>query len=163
MTRLVSPLVCVVLVSFLALAHEQPRRPPRQLPSPTDIDPKLTEEFRQLEQEFCDAVNLNKNSLTPPCTDLKTQKSWSVLLALSSRYVCPMVLSAVSLAACGGNRPAPTRSSLSGSDIMPLASSARILRSLACSLLNEPPLTAATEAVISMSWTSGRRKAIAGR
>jgi hypothetical protein len=56
MTRLVTAFVCVVLVSFLALAQEEPKRPPRQLPAPTDIDPKLTEEFRQLEQEFCDAI-----------------------------------------------------------------------------------------------------------
>ncbi len=32
------------------------QRPPRQLPPPTDIDPKLTEEFRQLEQQLCDAI-----------------------------------------------------------------------------------------------------------
>jgi Domain of unknown function (DUF4440) len=29
---------------------------PRQLPPATDIDPKLTEEFRQLEQQLCDAI-----------------------------------------------------------------------------------------------------------
>lgn len=56
MTRLVTSFVCVVLVSFLALAQEEPKRPPRQLPPPTDIDPKLTEKFRQLEQELDHAI-----------------------------------------------------------------------------------------------------------
>jgi hypothetical protein len=56
MTRLLTLFVCFVLVSFLALAQDEAKRPPRQLPPPTDIDPKLTEEFRQLEQEFCDAI-----------------------------------------------------------------------------------------------------------
>src|SRR6266508_3573402 len=56
MTRLLTPFMCVVLVSFLALAREEPKRPPRQLPTPTDIDPKLTGEFRQLERELGDAI-----------------------------------------------------------------------------------------------------------
>jgi hypothetical protein len=56
MTRFVNPLVCVVLVSFLALAQEQPRLPARQLPPPTDVDPKLTEELSRHEQQFCDAI-----------------------------------------------------------------------------------------------------------
>lgn len=63
MNRLLTPFVCVVLASFLALAQEEPKRPPRQLPPPTDIDPKLTEEFRQLEQELGDAI-LHKNAKT---------------------------------------------------------------------------------------------------
>ena len=32
------------------------QRPPRQLPPPTDVDPKLTEESRRLEQQLCDAI-----------------------------------------------------------------------------------------------------------
>jgi Domain of unknown function (DUF4440) len=36
--------------------EREPNRGPRQLPPPTDIDAKLTEEFRQLEQQFCDAI-----------------------------------------------------------------------------------------------------------
>ncbi len=56
MTRLVTPFVYVVLVSFLAVAQEESKRPPRQLPPPTDIDPKLTGEFRQLERELGDAI-----------------------------------------------------------------------------------------------------------
>ena len=35
--------------------HERKRQQP-QIPPPTDIDPKLTEEVRQLEQQFCDAI-----------------------------------------------------------------------------------------------------------
>ena len=61
MNRLLTLFVCVVLASFLALAQEEPKGPPRQLPPPTDIDPKLTEEFRQLEQELGDAI-LHKNA-----------------------------------------------------------------------------------------------------
>jgi hypothetical protein len=56
MTRLVTPFVCIVLISFLALAQDESKLPPRQLPPPTDIDPKLTEQFRQLEQELGDAI-----------------------------------------------------------------------------------------------------------
>lgn len=56
MTRLVTLFMCVVLASFLALAQDEPKRTPRQLPPPTDIDPKLTEELRQLEQQLCDAI-----------------------------------------------------------------------------------------------------------
>jgi Domain of unknown function (DUF4440) len=32
------------------------KSPQRQLPPPTDVDPKRTEELRQLEQQFCDAI-----------------------------------------------------------------------------------------------------------
>ena len=63
MKRLVTPFACVVLVSFLGLAQVEPKLPPRQLPPPTDIDPKLTEEVRQLEQQFCDAI-LHKDAKT---------------------------------------------------------------------------------------------------
>ena len=35
---------------------KEPQRQPRQIPPPTDVDPKLTEEFRQLEQQLCDAI-----------------------------------------------------------------------------------------------------------
>ena len=37
-------------------AIDEPQREPRQIPPPTDIDPKLTEEVRRLEQQFCDAI-----------------------------------------------------------------------------------------------------------
>lgn len=56
MTRVVILFVSVLLASLLALAQDEPKRPPRQLPPPTDIDPKLTDEFRQLEQQLCDAI-----------------------------------------------------------------------------------------------------------
>jgi hypothetical protein len=42
MIRLITPLICVALVSVIVSAQEQPQRPPRQLPTPTDIYPKLT-------------------------------------------------------------------------------------------------------------------------
>jgi hypothetical protein len=42
--------------SALDEAVDEPQRQPRQIPPPTDIDPKLTEEVRQLEQQFCDAI-----------------------------------------------------------------------------------------------------------
>src|SRR6266498_4066515 len=58
-------------------------------------------------------VNLNKNSVKPPCTDLRTQKPWSASLAPSLLSECRMLLSAASLAAYRGNRPAPTKSSRS--------------------------------------------------
>jgi Domain of unknown function (DUF4440) len=35
---------------------DESQRQLRQIPPPTDIDPKLTEEVRQLEQQFCDAI-----------------------------------------------------------------------------------------------------------
>jgi hypothetical protein len=63
MARCVNLLLCVALVGFLGLAHDESKRPVRQLPAPTDIDPKLTEEFRQLEQQFGDAI-LHKDSKT---------------------------------------------------------------------------------------------------
>jgi hypothetical protein len=56
MIRLMTALICVVLVSVIVSAQEQPQRQSRQLPKPTDIDPKFTEELRQLEQQFCDAI-----------------------------------------------------------------------------------------------------------
>jgi hypothetical protein len=37
-------------------AVDEPQGEPRQIPPPTDIDPKLTEEFRRLEQQLCDAI-----------------------------------------------------------------------------------------------------------
>jgi hypothetical protein len=61
MSRLLILLSCVVTVSFLALAQDESKRTVRQLPVVTDIDPKLTEEFRQLEQQFGDAI-LHKDS-----------------------------------------------------------------------------------------------------
>lgn len=56
MTRLVTPFAFVVMVSLLALAQDERKRPERQLPAPTDIDAKLTEDIRHLEQQFCDAI-----------------------------------------------------------------------------------------------------------
>ena len=51
------------MVGLLALAQDESKRRVRQLPAPTDTDPKLTEEFRQLEQKFGDAI-LQKDSKT---------------------------------------------------------------------------------------------------
>jgi hypothetical protein len=50
---------------FYALdeAVDEPQRQPLQIPPPTDIDPTLTEEFRRLEQQFCDAI-LHKDAKT---------------------------------------------------------------------------------------------------
>jgi hypothetical protein len=42
--------------SALDEAVDELQRQQRQIPPPTDIDPKLTEEFRRLEQHFCDAI-----------------------------------------------------------------------------------------------------------
>jgi hypothetical protein len=78
-----------------------PDRPPRQLPTATDSDPKLTDLLRQLEEE------LNE----PRCTDLRTQKPWSDSLARSSHSVCRTPPSAVFPAAYGGNRVDATKSS----------------------------------------------------
>jgi hypothetical protein len=52
MLRLVLPLA--LLVGSVSAGQEQ--RPIRQLPPPTDIDPKLTEQARQLEQQLSDAI-----------------------------------------------------------------------------------------------------------
>ena len=43
---------------FYALdeAVDELQRQSRQVPPPTDIDPELTEEYRQLEQQLCDAI-----------------------------------------------------------------------------------------------------------
>src|SRR6266542_6460742 len=38
------------------IRQEDEKFAPRQLPPPTDVDPKLTEESRRLEQQFCDAI-----------------------------------------------------------------------------------------------------------
>jgi hypothetical protein len=56
MIRLITPLIFMVLVSVIVPAQEQRQRPSRQLPTPTDVDPKLTEEIRQLEQQFCEVI-----------------------------------------------------------------------------------------------------------
>ena len=52
MRRLVLPLA--LLVGAVSAGQEQ--RPMRQLPPPTDIDPQLTEQARQLEQQLNDAI-----------------------------------------------------------------------------------------------------------
>jgi Domain of unknown function (DUF4440) len=52
MLRLVLPLA--LLVGSVSAGQEE--RPTRQLPPPTDTDPKLTEQVRQLEQQLSDAV-----------------------------------------------------------------------------------------------------------
>ena len=44
--------------------------------------------------------------MTLPCTDSRTDKPWSASSAPSSRSACRMLLSAVCLVPCGGNRPA---------------------------------------------------------
>jgi hypothetical protein len=50
--QLVLPLA--LLVGSVSARQEE--RPIRQLPPPTDTDPKLTEQARQLEQQVCDAI-----------------------------------------------------------------------------------------------------------
>ncbi len=49
--------VCVLLIALAGFApQEQPKKPPQGLPPPTDFDPGLTEQLRQLEQEFAEAI-----------------------------------------------------------------------------------------------------------
>ena len=55
MPWLVLPLA--LLVGAVSAGQEQ--RPTRQLPPPTDIDPKLTEQVRGLEQQLTDAIRRN--------------------------------------------------------------------------------------------------------
>ena len=43
--------VCALLVAFASFAFQDSRKPPREPPPVTDVDPQLTEQFRQLEQE----------------------------------------------------------------------------------------------------------------
>ena len=43
-----------LLVGSVSAGQEE--RPTRQLPPPTDTDPKLTEQSRELEQQLCDAI-----------------------------------------------------------------------------------------------------------
>ena len=52
MLSLVLPLA--LLVGSVSAGQEG--RPTRQLPPPTDTDPKLTEQSRELEQQLCDAI-----------------------------------------------------------------------------------------------------------
>lgn len=110
-----------IIARYSSPVGKPPDRPLRQLPPPTDIDPQLTDLLRQREQDLDDAA---------PCTDTKTQKPWSALLAPSSRSACRMLLSEVSLVPCGANRPAPTKSSLSRGVTIPRVSSRRIWRLL---------------------------------
>jgi hypothetical protein len=57
MPRFLLAFWCALLVGFTYLdAQNQPERTPRELPAPTDIGPNLTEQLRQLEQEFGDAI-----------------------------------------------------------------------------------------------------------
>jgi hypothetical protein len=56
MTRLLTLFLCLVSVGLLALAQDEPKGQPRQLPPPSDVDSHLTEELRQQEQRFCDAI-----------------------------------------------------------------------------------------------------------
>ncbi len=52
-----APSICAVFVALGALVfQDQSNRPQRSLPPPTDIDLQLTEQLRQLEKQFCDAI-----------------------------------------------------------------------------------------------------------
>jgi hypothetical protein len=46
----------LLIGSFSAVGQEQPARPKRQLPAPTDVDPQLTEQLQRLEQNFWNAI-----------------------------------------------------------------------------------------------------------
>jgi len=49
--------VCTLLVALAGFALSgTTQKPPRELPPPTDIDPGLTQQLRQLEQEFAEAI-----------------------------------------------------------------------------------------------------------
>ena len=49
--------ICVVLLALVAFAFpQQTNRLPPELPPPTDIDPQLTEQLRQLEQQLGEAA-----------------------------------------------------------------------------------------------------------
>jgi hypothetical protein len=57
-----APFTCVVFVSVGGLAsQDQPNQQTPQLPPPTDVDPGLTEQLRQREQEFGEAI-VHKNA-----------------------------------------------------------------------------------------------------
>jgi Domain of unknown function (DUF4440) len=54
--------VCALLVTLWSFAsQDQLKKAPQKLPLPTDTDPRLTEQFRQTEKQFCDAI-LRKNA-----------------------------------------------------------------------------------------------------
>jgi len=64
MARFLLPLRTSLLIGFTWLAAQTQReRSPRQLPAPSDIDPSHTEQLRQLEQEFGNAI-LHKDDNT---------------------------------------------------------------------------------------------------
>jgi hypothetical protein len=57
MTRFSAPLLSAALIGLLCLAaRDEPKRPARELPPPTDFDPRLTEQIRQREQGFGEAI-----------------------------------------------------------------------------------------------------------
>jgi Domain of unknown function (DUF4440) len=57
MLRSLLLLWCGLLTGVTRLAAQNdPERSPRQLPAPSDVDPSLTEQLRQLEQEFGNAI-----------------------------------------------------------------------------------------------------------
>jgi hypothetical protein len=50
-------LFCALLIALAAFAlQDQNKSSPPKLPPPIDIDPALTEQFRQTEKQFCDAI-----------------------------------------------------------------------------------------------------------
>jgi len=62
MPRFLVPFWYALLISFTcSAAQNQAEQSPSQLPPSTDIDPALTEQFRQIEQQFADAI-LHKDS-----------------------------------------------------------------------------------------------------
>jgi len=57
MPRFLLPLSCALLIGFIYLtAQTEPEQSPRQSPPSTDSNPSLTEQFRQLEQQFADVI-----------------------------------------------------------------------------------------------------------
>jgi len=54
--RLISVIAAGFLVSSISATAQEPNRPTRQLPAPTDVDPRLTELLQRLEQNLTDAI-----------------------------------------------------------------------------------------------------------
>jgi hypothetical protein len=55
-SSLISTIAAGFLVSFISVAAQEPNRASRQLPAPTDVDPRLTETLGQLEQRLGDVA-----------------------------------------------------------------------------------------------------------
>jgi hypothetical protein len=55
-SRLISAIAAGLLISSISVAAQEPNRATRQLPAPTDVDPRLTELLQRLEQNLADAI-----------------------------------------------------------------------------------------------------------